>query len=127
MLLVLVSLGAVVAGLEVQRDRLVTEIRALPPYPGAQLVHEESGFKPTLAIASHTFVSLAQTDLIVEHYTRALQEAAWLPRSNINHDGQVSLCFTRGSDAAFVTVQPIGDPNKRYEITLDWNGPRCQG
>jgi len=126
LLVALAALGAVAAGLEIQRDRLVADLRALPPSPDAQLIREESGWKPTLAIATHTFASLAQSDLIAEHYTDALQRAGWLLRNRTDRDSEITLCFARTSDSAFLTVHPIGDPHNRYEVTFDWNGPRCE-
>jgi hypothetical protein len=92
LLVALAALGAVAAGLEIQRDRLVTDLRAIPLYADARLVREESGFKPTLAIATQTFVSLAESDLIADHYSDALQRAGWRLRDRTNRDGEVTLC-----------------------------------
>jgi hypothetical protein len=40
LLVAVAALAAITAGLEIQRERLVADLRALPPYPDAQLVPE---------------------------------------------------------------------------------------
>jgi len=114
-----------IAAPELERQRLLSEVRQLDTVPDARLTFEYSVAKPQLAIVSRTYASLAAPDTIIDHYVRRLDANAWHLVASRTADGVTTTCFARMQDTANLTVWPNSDPNRRYTLTLTWAGPTC--
>lgn len=110
---------------EQHRQGLLREFESITPVVGARELSTESGSKPTSAIATKTYASLATDDVIGLHYKTVLGLAGWaLDRERETTSGRES-CFVRGDEVLALTIGSTSHPDWRYSLSLGWHSFDC--